>query len=470
VHDAVVVGAGPNGLAAAVTLARAGRSVVVVEAADAVGGGTRSLELTEPGFIHDRCSAVHPLGAASPVFRSWPLHEHGLEWVHPAVAMAHPLDDGSAGAVYRSLDETVDGFGADGQNWRRLVGWTAERWGVFGDVLFNNMLRVPRHPLTLARFGATAMLPISTLARRAFRTDQARAALAGFAAHSLLPLEHPLTSAVGVLFNAAAHAVGMPLAKGGSQSIADALASYLRSLGGEIVTSHPVSAMHDLPPSRGVLFDLTPRQVLDICGDRLPAKIRGAFRRYRYGNAAFKVDYALDGPVPWKADACHQAGTVHVGGTLEEIAEGEREVWQGRHAERPFVLVAQPVVCDPTRAPAGKHIVWGYCHVPAASTFDMTDRIEDQLERFAPGFRDRVLARAVSPPAALEQHNPNYIGGDFAGGSTSGLQLFFRPRIALDPWTIGDGLYLCSQSSPPGVGVHGMCGWHAANKALQHLA
>ena len=404
------------------------------------------------------------------MFRSWPLQEHGLEWVHPAVAMAHPLDDGSAAAVYQSLDETVEGLGHDGRSWRRLVGWTAKRWDVFADVWFNNMLRLPRHPLALARFGAAGILPATVLGRRAFSTDQARGALAGFAAHSFLPLEHPMTGAVGVLFNAAAHAVGMPLARGGSQSIADAMASYLRSLGGEIFTSHPVSALDDLPASRAVLFDLTPRQVLDICGDRLPAKIRGAFRRYRYGNAAFKVDYALDGPVPWKADACHQAGTVHLGGRIEEIAAGEREVHAGRHPERPFVLLAQPAVCDPTRAPAGKHIVWAYCHVPAASTFDMSGRIEDQIERFAPGFRDRVMARAVSPPAALERHNPNCIGGDIAGGSTSGLQLFFRPRIALDPWTIGDGLYLCSQSSPPGVGVHGMCGWHAANKALRHLA
>jgi phytoene dehydrogenase-like protein len=384
--------------------------------------------------------------------------------------MAHPLDDGSAAAVLRSLDETADGFGADGRSWRRLVGWTAQRWDVFADVLFNNMLRVPRHPLRLARFGATGALPATVLARRAFATDQARAALAGFAAHTFLPLEHVMTGAVGVTFNAAAHAVGMPLARGGSQSIADAMASYLRSLGGEIVTSHPVSSMADIPPSRAVLFDLTPRQVLEICGDRLPSRTRRAFRRYRYGNAAFKVDYALDGPVPWKADACHQAGTVHLGGTIEEIAAGERAVHEGSHPERPFVLLAQPTVCDPTRAPAGKHIVWAYCHVPAASTVDMSARIEDQIERFAPGFRDRVLARAVSPPSALEEHNPNCIGGDIAGGSTAGLQLFFRPRVALDPWTIGDGLYICSQSSPPGVGVHGMCGWHAAGRALHDLA
>jgi phytoene dehydrogenase-like protein len=468
VHDAIVVGAGPNGLAAAVTLARAGRSVLVLEGDEAVGGGTRSLELTEPGFIHDRCSAVHPLGATSPVFNEWPLHDHGLEWVHPEVAMAHPLDDGSAAAVYRSLDETADGLGPDGRAWRRLIGWTASRWDAFAEIWLSPMLRVPRHPLVMARFGLTGGLPATVLGRRAFRGDQARAALAGFAAHSFLPLEHPLTGAVGVLFNAAAHAVGMPLARGGSQSIADALASYLRSLGGEIVTGQTVASIDELPPARAVLFDLTPRQALSICGDRLPGRIRRAFRRYRYGNAAFKVDYALDGPVPWKADACRQAGTIHLGGTIEEIAAGEREVSAGRHPERPFLLVAQPAVCDPTRAPQGRHVLWAYCHVPHGSTFDMTGRIEDQIERFAPGFRDRVLARAVAPPAEIERRNPNCIGGDIAGGSTTGLQIFFRPRLALDPWTIGDGLYLCSQSTPPGVGVHGMCGWYAAQKALQH--
>jgi len=469
VRDAVVVGAGPNGLAAAVSLARAGRSVLVLEAGEAVGGGSRSLELTEPGFVHDRCSAVHPLGAASPVFAEWPLREHGLEWVHPEVAMAHPLDDGSAAAVYRSLDETADGLGPDGRAWRRLVGWTAARWDIFADTWFSPMLRVPPHPLVLARFGVTGLLPVTALARRAFRGDHARAALAGFAAHPILPLEHPLTGAVGVIFNAAAHAVGMPVARGGSQSIADSLASYLRSMGGEIVTGHPVAAMDDVPPARTVLFDLTPRQVLSICGDRLPPRIRRAFRRYRYGNAAFKVDYALDGPVPWKADACRQAGTIHLGGTIEEIAAGERLVASGGHPDRPFLLVAQPTICDPSRAPAGRHVLWTYCHVPAGSTVDMTGRIEDQIERFAPGFRDRVLARAVLGPADLERHNANYIGGDIAGGSAGGLQMFFRPRLALDPWTIGDGLYLCSQSTPPGVGVHGMCGWYAARKALQHL-
>jgi phytoene dehydrogenase-like protein len=467
--DAVVVGSGPNGLGAAAVLARAGRSVLVLEAQDQIGGGTRTVACTLPGFRHDHCSAVHPLGAASPLFRDLPLDEHGLEWVHPDVAMAHPLDDGSAAAVYRSVEETADGLGVDGKAWTKLVGRTAARWDVFGDVWLSPMLRLPRHPLVLARFGPNAMLPVTTLARARFKGEQAKAALAGFAAHSILPLGHPLTGAVGVVFNAAAHAVGMPVARGGSQSIADALASYVRANGGEIVTGQPVTSMADLPPADAVLFDLTPRQILAIAGDRLSARAKRGFRRYKYGNGSFKVDYALDGPMPWKADACRQAGTIHVGGTIAEVAAGEADVAAGRHPERPFVLAATPTVCDPTRAPAGKHVLWAYCHVPAGSTFDMTERIEAQLERFAPGFRDRVLARNVDFPADLERSNANIIGGDIAGGYTGGRQMFFRPRVSRDPWTIGDGVYICSQSTPPGVGVHGMCGYYAAQSALKHL-
>jgi phytoene dehydrogenase-like protein len=464
----VVVGAGPNGLAAAVTLAREGRSVLVLEAGDAVGGGTRSLELTLPGFVHDRCSAVHPLGGASPLFAGWPLAEHGLEWVHAEVPFAHPLDDGSAAAVYPSVDDTVEAMGVDGKAWRRLVGRAARDWEFWRDLWLSPLLRFPRHPLKLARFGPTAMLPLQTLARR-FTGDHAPAALAGFAAHSMLPFSHPFTGGAGLVFNAAAHTVGMPLARGGSQSIADALTSYLRSLGGDVRTGHPVASRADIPPAEAVLFDLTPRQILAIAGDGLHRRVRRAFERYRYGSGSFKLDYALDGPVPWKADACRQTATIHLGGTIAEIAASEREVFDGTHPERPFVLVAQPTVCDPSRAPAGKHILWAYCHVPSGSDVDMTDRIEAQIERFAPGFRDRVLARSVTPPAELERHNPNYIGGDIAGGYTGWPQTFFRPRFALDPWTIGEGLFICSQSSPPGVGVHGLCGWYAARKALQYL-
>ena len=467
-YDAVIVGSGPNGLGAAATLAREGRSVLVLEAQDQIGGGSRTVDATLPGFRHDHCSAVHPLGAASPLFRDLELEQHGLEWVHPDVATAHPLDDGSAAALYRSVEQTAEGMGRDAKAWRRVVGWVADHWDVFGDVWLSPMLRVPRHPLLLARFGPRALLPVTTVARTAFKDEQAKAALAGFAAHSILPLNHLLTGAAGIIFNAAGHAVGMPIARGGSQAIADALASYITAHGGEIRTGQPVASMDDVPPARAVLFDLTPRQVLAIAGDRLTGRDRRAFRRYKYGNGSFKIDYALDQPVPWKADACRQAGTVHVGGTIDQVAASEAEVAKGRHPDRPFVLASQPTVCDPTRAPEGKHVLWAYCHVPAGSTEDMTDRVEAQLERFAPGFRDVVLARAVTGPADLERHNANMIGGDIAGGYTGGLQIFFRPRISLDPWRVGEHVYICSQSTPPGVGVHGMCGHYAAQSALRH--
>jgi phytoene dehydrogenase-like protein len=468
-YDAIVVGSGPNGLAAAITLAGVGRSVLVLEGAETPGGGCRSAELTLPGFVHDVCSAVHPLGKSSPVFAEWPLAEHGLEWVHPEVPMAHPLDDGSAAAVYRSVEETAEGMGVDARPWRRLVGRLARHWDVYSDLWLSPLLRVPRHPLHLARSGPWLMQPARTLSRLAFKGDHAPAAIAGFAAHSILPLDHVFTGGAGLVFNAAAHAVGMPLARGGSQSIADALTSYLRSLGGQVVTGQRVASLADIPPAKAVLFDLTPRQVLDIAGDQLKPRVRRSFKRYRYGNGSYKVDYALDGPVPWKADACRQAGTVHVGGTIDQVAASERAVANGEHPDQPFVLVSQPTLADPGRAPDGKCVVWAYCHVPAGSTVDMADRIDAQIERFAPGFRDLVLARSTMPPAELERHNPNYIGGDIAGGYTGWPQTFFRPRFALDPWTIGKGLYLCSQSTPPGVGVHGMCGWYAAQKALRHL-
>lgn len=467
-YDAVVVGSGPNGLGAAATLANAGRSVLVLEAQDQIGGGTRTVEATLPGFLHDHCSGVHPLGAASPLFRELDLDAHGLEWVHAEVAAAHPLDDGRAAALYRSVDQTAEGMGRDARAWRKVVGWVAEHWDAFADVWLSPMLRFPRHPLLLARFGPRALLPVTTVAKRAFDDEPARAALAGFAAHSILPLDHLLTGAAGIIFNAAGHAVGMPVARGGSQGIADALASFIRSKGGEIRTGSPVASVDDVPSTRAVLFDLTPRQVLAIAGDRLSSRDRRAFRRYKYGNGSFKLDYALSEPVPWKADACRDAGTVHVGGTIDDIATSEGEVAAGRHPDRPFVLTSQPTICDPTRAPAGKHVLWAYCHVPAGSTEDMTDRVEQQLERFAPGFRDVVLARSVTGPADLERHNANMIGGDIAGGYTGGLQIFFRPRISLDPWRVGRDVYLCSQSTPPGVGVHGMCGFYAAKSALEH--
>ncbi len=465
-YDAVVVGSGPNGLGAAALLARAGLSTMLVEAESQIGGGMRTLESTLPGFRNDHCSAVHPLAVTSPLFRDLRLEEFGLEWVHPEVAMAHPLPDGSAAAVTRSVETTAESMGRDGRAWQRLVGTRAREWDAWGATWLSPMLRVPDHPLVLARFGPSAALPVTTLAKRRFKEPPARAALAGFAAHSLVPLEKPFTGAVGVMFNAAAHAVGMPSARGGSQSIADALQANFRAHGGEVMAGHRVRSMTDIPPARLVFFDLTPRQLLEIAGDRLDARCSRSFRRYRYGNASFKIDFALSGPAPWTAEACRRAGTVHVGGTIDEVATSEREVAAGGHPDRPFLLVAQPSLSDPTRAPAGKHVLWAYCHVPSGSTVDMTERVLSQLERFAPGFRDLVIASHVTAPADLERTNANYVGGDIAGGYTGGVRMFLRPRVALDPWKIGDGMYMCSQSTPPGVGVHGMCGYWAVRSAL----
>ncbi len=470
--DAVVVGAGPNGLAAAVTLARAGCSVLVLEAEDGPGGGCRSAALTLPGFVHDVCSAIHPLGVSSPVFADLPLADHGLEWVHPEAPAAHPLPGGRAAVLERSLAATADGLGVDARAWRRLVEPFVDRWDDVASSVLGPMIRLPRHPVTLARFGSKALWPARTLARRAFEGDAARGLFAGMAAHAILDLGAPLTSSFGLTFTASGHAVGWPAARGGSQRLADALVSYLRSLGGEVVTGQRVTSLADLPPARTVLFDLNPRQVAAIAGLRLHRLQRRRLTRYRHGPGSFKVDYALSGPVPWAAEGCARAGSVHVGGTLDEVTAAERDVAQGRHPERPFVLTAQPSCFDETRAPAGQHTFWAYCHVPHGSTVDMTAAIEAQIERFAPGFRDLVLARHTMFPADLERHNANNVGGDVAGGSHGGLQLVARPRLALDPYRLpieGMNAFLCSASTPPGAGVHGMCGWWAAQSALQHL-
>ena len=463
--DAIVVGSGPNGLAAAIVLARAGRSVRVVEAAATPGGGCRSAELTRPGFVHDICSAVHPMGVTSPFFRTLPLDRHGLSWVHPELCMAHPLDDGTAAVLDRSLDRTAEGLGEDGRAWERLMGPLVQRW----DDLLDGFLRPllpPHHPLVLARFGVRALWPADTLARTIFRTDGARALFGGVAAHAILPLGHVLTTAFGLVLGAGAHAGGWPVSRGGSQAISDALVSYLESLGGEVVTGQHITSMDQLPPTRAVLFDLTPRQLVSIAGDRLSPRYRRRLTRFRYGPGSFKVDYALDGPIPWTAKECHRAGTVHVAGTLDEIVEAERQPHKGKEAAKPYVLVAQQSVADDTRAPAGKHTGWAYCHVPHGSTVDMTDRIEAQIERFAPGFRERVLERRALGPADLARYNDNYIGGDIAGGEHGGLQLLLRPVPARNPYEAAEGIYLCSSSTPPGAGVHGMCGFHAAHAAL----
>ncbi|HEX4186809.1 MAG TPA: NAD(P)/FAD-dependent oxidoreductase [Solirubrobacteraceae bacterium] len=469
-YDAVVVGSGPNGLAAAITVARAGLSVLVREAADTVGGGTRSEQLTLPGLIHDVCSAVHPMALASPFFRELPLAEHGLELIQPPAPVAHPLNGGRALVLERSLEAAVETLGPDGRPYARLIGRTVEDWPQLEPALLGPILRLPRHPLALARFGLRGLVPSSRLASSVFRGEEARALFAGAAAHSVLPLERLGTGSFGIVFLALAHARGWPVARGGSQQIAAALASYLRSLGGEIETGSPVNALSELPRSRIVLCDIGPRQLARLAGARVPARYGRALERYRYGPGVFKLDYALDGPVPWDAPACSRAATVHVGGKLEEIAASERAPWEGQHADRPFVLVAQQSLFDPTRAPDGRQTLWAYCHVPNGSTFDMTERIESQIERFASGFRDRILARTVTNSADFEHRNANIVGGDINGGAANLRQLLARPTVSLDPYSTPiPGVYLCSASTPPGGGVHGMCGHLAARSALRRL-
>ena len=465
--DAVVIGSGPNGLGAAITLARAGWSVLVVEAAETVGGGMRSTELTLPGFVHDVCSAIHPLAVGSPFFASLPLRDHGLELIHPASPLAHPLDDGTAVMMERDVAATAANLGADGPRYRRWMGRLARSWPRVADDLLSP-LRPPRHPIAIAPFGLSVLRSARGLAESWYEGPRARALFAGIAAHSMLPLEQRASAAIGVVLAVLGHACGWPLARGGTQRIADALAGYFRALGGRIETGRRVDSLDDLPAARAVLADVAPRELLRIAGARLGSRYRRTLERYRYGPGAFKVDWALDGPVPWRATACLRAATVHVGGTLDEIALAEAGVGRGAHPERPFVLFAQPSLFDPSRAPAGRHTAWGYCHVPNGSTVDMTARIEAQIERFAPGFRDRILARHVMGPAQLERYNANYVGGDINGGLADLRQLFARPVARLVPYrTPARGLYLCSSSTPPGGGVHGMCGYHAARTALR---
>jgi phytoene dehydrogenase-like protein len=459
-----VVGSGPNGLTAAIIMAQAGRRVTLFEAEQTIGGGARSAELTLPGFIHDICSAVHPLGIGSPVFRAFPLEKFGLQWVHPEVPLAHPLDDGSAAMLSRSVEETAARLGEDAAGYRRLLGPAVGRWEEMLALVLSP--RFPRHPWLLTRLGWAALQPVTRLARHRFRTQAARALFAGLGAHAVLPLEHLGTSAIALALGLAGHAVGWPFPRGGAQKISDALAGYARSLGVEIRTGTRVTSLKELPRGADVLCDLTPRQLLQIGGQELPPALRRHLKRYRYGMAAFKVDWALSAPIPWNSEDCRRAGTVHLGGTLEEIAAGERAAWRGQPVERPFVLLAQHTLFDPTRAPAGRHTAWAYCHVPNASHGDMLPRIEAQVERFAPGFRHLILARSVISPAELEAHNANLVGGDISGGSMDFRQMFLRMAArpsAGSPWRV----YLCSSSTFPGPGVHGMCGYFGAHACLR---
>ena len=466
--DAVIVGSGPNGLAAAITLARAGRSVLVLEGKDEIGGGMRTMEYTLPGFRHDVCSAVHPLGVGSPFFRDLPLADFGLEWVFPDLPLVHLLDD-RAVALHRSLDKTAEGLGPDGDAYRNLFAPLVKQWSKLLDV-FLGPLGLPRRPLLMARFGLRAVQPATVLARRTFDDEAARALFAGMAAHITVPLEQVTTAAGGLMLGLVAHAIGWPFARGGSQSIATALAAYLRSLGGEIQTGVWVRSLADIPPARVVLFDVTPRDLVSIAGDALPAGYRNRLAGYRHGQGVFKIDWALSAPVPWRQAAARQAGTLHIGGTLPHIAAAERAIWDGRLPDRPYVLFAQPSLFDPTRAPDGQHTAWAYCHVPRGSTVDMTAAIEQEIERHAPGFGDCILARHTISAAEYERYNPNYVGGDINAGVQDWRQLFTRPVARLDPYsTPNPRLFLCSAGTPPGGGVHGMCGYHAARSALRRL-
>ncbi len=468
-YDAVVVGAGPNGLAAAVELARGGRSVAVLEGEETVGGGTRSAQLTLPGFVHDFGSAIHPLGYASPFFRQLPLEEHGLEWVHPPAPLAHPFDDGTAAVLERSVEETAAALGPDARAYESIMQGVAEDAPGLASY-FVGSPRLIRHPVALVASALRALRPARALAESAFEGERARALFAGNGAHSFLPLEKPPSALFGLVLGTLGHAFGWPFPKGGSQKIADALTSCLLSMGGEVYTGFRVSSVDDVPRTRTVLFDLTPRQLLEIAGEHFTEPYRRALKNYRYGPGVFKVDFALDAPIPWKAKECLRAATVHLGGTLDEISAGEAAVWRGEHPQRPFVLLAQQSLFDGSRAPEGRHTVWAYCHVPNGSGFDMTERIEAQIERFAPGFRERILAKNAMGPADLERHNPNLVGGDINGGVADLRQLFTRPMPRLNPYsTPARGLYICSSSAPPGGGVHGMSGYLAARTALRYL-
>jgi phytoene dehydrogenase-like protein len=466
---AVVVGAGPNGLAAAIQLARQGVEVQVLEASDTIGGGVRSGELTVPGVIHDHCSAFHPLGVGSPFWKEIDLARYGLKWKWPEVDCAHPLDDGTAGVLYQSIEETTAGMGADGKRWHSAVGDLAEGFDDLAHDLLRPVLNVPRHPIRLALFGPRALLPATTMARW-FRTEQARALYGGAAAHVYTRLDRPLTASLGLMILASGHRFGWPVAQGGSGEITKALAAALGVNGGTISTGINVASRRDIPDADIVMLDLAPAAALAIYGDVMPARIKRSYRRYREGSSAFKVDFVIEGDIPWTNPDCGRAGTVHLGGTFAEIADTERQRAQGKMARRPFVLLGQQYLADPGRSAGKLNPIYAYAHVPFGYTGDATAAVVDQIERFAPGFRDRIIATVSMSTAELQAYNSNYIGGDIIGGANDGLQVLLRPRLAVDPYAIGvPGVYLCSQSTPPGAGIHGLCGYHAAQSALRWL-
>ncbi len=476
VYDAVIVGSGPNGLAAAVRLAQEGLHVKVFEGKESIGGGCRTSELTLPGFYHDVCSAIHPLAVGSPFFRQLPLKDHGLEWIHPQTAMAHPFDDGTSALLTQSVDETSTKLtelgmheGKENSEYLKVFRKLVSAW-ILLDKNFLGPPCIPGYPLKALSFGLKAVLPAENFAKIYLKSRHERSLFAGLAAHSIMPLERPMTSAAGIVLAVLAHIYGWPFPKGGSQKIADALASYFLSLGGEIETSAEIKSIEELPPSKAVIFDLTPRQLIKIAGNRLPEKYKKKLARFRHGPGVFKIDYALSEQVPFTSKECLTAGTVHIGGTIEEISEAEKIVWNGGHPEKPFVILAQQSLFDKTRAPEGKQTLWAYCHVPNGSGVDMTERIERQIERFAPVFRETILAKSIMNAEDFEKYNPNYIGGDINGGVQDLMQFYGRPVWSFSPYkTPSKGIYICSSSTPPGGGVHGMCGFHAAEKVIKDL-
>lgn len=473
-YDAVIIGSGPNGLSAAIRLAQAGLSVLVLERRETIGGGTRSCELTPSGYTHDICSAIHPLGLASPFLRTLPLHHYGLEWVHPEVPFAHALDPDDPILIHQDLDAAAETLGPDGRAWKKLFAPFVENWQALMDDFLGPLPLPPKHPILMTRFGLTAIQSATGLARRTFRGERARAAFGGMAAHSMMPLEWLAVGGFGMMLGVLAHAVGWPMARGGSQQIADALAAHFRSLGGKIIVGMNISLLQQLPRSKAILFDTAPKGVLSIAGGQLAPAYARQLQKYRYGPGVCKVDWALSEPIPWKSPEFAKAGTVHIGGSLEEMVVSEKAIWEGKLAERPYVLLVQHSLFDQTRAPEGKHTAWAYCHTPHGSAEDVSGRIEAQIERFAPGFREVVLAKSVRTAVQMEAYNPNYVGGDINGGVQNLRQFFTRPAVQWNPYRVpGDfgraKAYLCSSATPPGGGVHGMCGFHAAEAVLRDL-